>query len=259
MKHIAILIAVTLVLGTSCSRSPAPRKITTQEDVSLTPVEYMDLGFPASDRPWTTPDYQVVFRTMQTLPVERLPRTTSPKSCPVVDRLTNPDNLGFFVNRTLPLDQRLVPCIDLVDSANGISKLYLAAHSRAPVFAEDIIRMQGFMLQAVVVELRLLDEFLPTLDKSDPSYPTRMAGLEQMKSGMAQMIQGVLVVLAERKSYTAKARAEFASTVSATFPKIAPHLPPLSRQEFTATLRRIASEEKDTSVKASILTAIQTQ
>lgn len=259
MKHVVIVLAMALTLGTSCSRSAAPRKGTAQEDLSLTPAEYMDLGFPASDRPWTTPDYQAVFRAMQALPVSQFPRTTSPKSSPVVDRLTNPDNLGLFVNRSLPLDQRFMPCIDLVDAANGISKLYLAAHSRMPLFAEDFIRMQGFMLQAVVVELGLVAQFLPTIDKTDPKYATRMAGLEQAKQGMAQMIQGTLIVLEDRSTYTAQSRADFASIIAATFPTIVANLPPLSRQEFEATLRRISSEETDNAVKAALAKVIALQ
>lgn len=258
MRHV-IFIAMALTIGTSCSRSPSPSKVTGQEDLSLTPAQYMNVGFPASDRPWTTPDYQTVFRTMQTLPASQFPRTTSPKSCPIVDRLTNPDNLGFFVNRSLPLDQRFIACLDLGDAANGILKLYLAAHSRTPLFAEDLIRVQGFMLQVVAVQLGLVSESLSTIDKTDSKYPTRMAGLEQAKRGMAQMIQGTLIVLEDRKTYTPQSRGDFASIIATTFPTIVKNLPSLSRQEFETTLRRIRSEETDNAVKAALAKAIPTE
>lgn len=260
MKHVVLFIALTLLTCVSCSRSsapnPAPNAVRAQEDLSLAPADYMNLGFPASDRPWTTPDYQAVFRSMKTLPVSQFPRTTSPKSSPVVDRLTNPDNLGVFANRSLPLDHRFLPCIDLIDAANGITKLYLAAHSRTPLFAEDFMRMQGFMLQAVAVQLGLLSELLPTLDKADPKYPTRMAGLDQARQGMAQMIQGMLIVLEDRNTYPPNSRADFASIIATTFPTIAKDLPPLSRQEFENTLRRITREEKDDAVRAVLSKAI---
>jgi hypothetical protein len=256
---IAILLSAALGLSASCSRTSDLPASQTQEDLTLKPAEYMDLGFPATDRPWTTADYQAAYHAMRTLPVAQFPRSTSPKSSPVVDRLANPDNLGLFLNKSLPLDQRFLPCIDLVDSANAISKLYLAAHAKTPLFAADFIRMEGFMLHAVTVELSLIEEFLPTLDKKDPRYPTRMAGLATMKSGMAQVIQGILIVLEDRKTYTTRSRAELASTISSTFPVITPHLPPLSRKEFAATLRRIANEETDVSVKTPLMNVMGTE
>jgi hypothetical protein len=168
---IAILLSAALGLSASCSRTSDLPASQTQEDLTLKPAEYMDLGFPATDRPWTTADYQAAYHAMRTLPVAQFPRSTSPKSSPVVDRLANPDNLGLFLNKSLPLDQRFLPCIDLVDSANAISKLYLAAHAKTPLFAADFIRMEGFMLHAVTVELSLIEEFLPTLDKKGSQVP----------------------------------------------------------------------------------------
>ena len=256
MKKILILFAIVLTLGVSCSRSNSPN---VGKDLSLTPAEYIELGFPAPDRPWTTPDYQVVFRTMQTLPIALFPRTKSPKSGVVMDRLTNIDNLSVFFNRSLPLNQRLMLSLDFLDAVNGITKLYLAACNRAPLYADDLLLMQGFMLHATVAQLELVDEFLPTLDKTDPTYPTRIEGLNKMKQGIAQMIQGALISLEERKLYSEQSREEFASTIAATFPNISTHLPALSVIEFKTTLRRIASQETNTSIKSSIMKAIDSQ
>ena len=133
-------------------------------------IDYRAIGFPAADRLWAPADYQAALRAMRGLSIDQYPSNANAASSPVIHRLTNLDNLAPFLDRTAPLDQRLLPCVDLVDAAKAIAEMYAVAQRRNPRIADDYLQMQGFLLHGVVAELSLLDEFVPTLDPQDPSY-----------------------------------------------------------------------------------------
>ena len=219
------------------------------EDRSLAPADYVALGMPANDRLWSATDYQSALRVIAKLPREQLPRVASERSAPVLERVTDRANLGLYLNRSLPLAQRLPDLLDLIDAANAMNKIYLAALVKDLSFADDSLRLSGFMIEGAAAETMLLDEFLPTLDKSDPSYAVRMQGLDQMRRGLAQMVQGDILLLGVQDTFSSAARARFAGIAAAQLPIIAPQLPALSRQEFQAKLQAIVANERDPEVK----------
>jgi hypothetical protein len=214
----------------------------------------MQRGLPAIDRPWSAPDYQAALRTFAALPIEQLPRTSSAQSAAVIDRLTDPANLGVYMNRSLPLNARFPGALDLVDAANAIMKIYLAAASKDTALVEDLVRLSGFMLQAATTEAALIDEFLPTLNKSDPTYPTRMAGLAQITTGFAQTVQGNVLTLGDPRGYSRTSRERLAKIVVSVWPRMVSHLPPLSAREFQGTLQKLADSDADPEIRRVLKT-----
>lgn len=252
MKLYVGLLALVFTICISCTQSGDATQPSAKPGTSLPTVNYRELGFPATDRVWTPADYQVALRIMRGLSGDQYPSSANPASALVMHRLTNPANLELFLDRTVPLDQRLEPCLDLFDAAKAIAWLYAAAHRKNPRIADDYMQMQGFLLQGVVAELSLLDEFVPTLDQEDPTYATRMAGLEKMKTGIAQMLLGLLLVMEDRQRYSSEAREQFAGIFSATFPTIAAQLPVQTQAKFAGTIGRIAREESNPVVKSAL-------
>ena len=99
--------------------------------------------------------------------------------------------------------------------------------------------MTGAFLRFLVVELELVDEFAPTLDKEDPTYAVRMQGLEQMKLGLAQMVTGLLVTLTERDRYRSSELVRLLGYMQETLPVIAPHLPAATRAGTVVRLQQM--------------------
>jgi hypothetical protein len=224
------------------------------QDHSPAPADYMQRGLPAIDRPWSAPDYQAALRIFAALPIEQLPRTSSAQSAAVINRLTDPANLGVLMNRSLPLNVRFPGAMDLVDAANAITKIYLAAASKDTALVEDLVRLLGFMLQAATTEAALIDEFLPTLNKSDPTYPTRMAGLAQSTMGFAQTVQGTLLTLRDPRGYSRTSRVRLAKIVVSVWPRMVSHLPPLSAREFLGMLQKLADSDADPEIRRVLKT-----
>ena len=243
--HAPIFAALALSCLAALHAQPVTR------DRTLTPDEYMDIGLPAVDRPWAPQDYRSAMNVILALDDNEIPRSGS-RSAAVVDRMANPENLGLLLNRSLPLDQRVLASLEIMESTNAIVKFYYAAQSANPALADDTMTLLGFLLQGTSAQLRLIDEFVPTLDSTDPTYETRMAGLDGMKAGLAQIVQGVLVSLGEDHVYSEAARAALAARVAETYPAMQPMLPPLARVEFDRLLKQMAEDAPEAGIRSAL-------
>ena len=97
-------------------------------------------------------------------------------------------------------------------------------------------------LHTCVVMLQLVDEFIPTLHKDDPTYAVRMQGLEQMKKGLATVVAGCIQSLRERDAYRDSELKRLIGYLVETLPVIYPNLPEGTRQEIPIRLQAIAKD-----------------
>lgn len=224
--------------------SERPAAVASSTDESLTSGEYVGLGMPADDRDWSSADMVQAHKTLSSLPGghANLPRYQSDRSGAMFARLTTPQNLELFRNRSLPLEGRLPLALDFGDASTKTFKLYLSAFLSNKVRDSEMIELLGAELRLAVVNVELLGELLPTLDKDDPTYAVRMQGVEQMKRGLASFVMGALQTFDERQSYRQSELLRLADYVRDTFPTLVPFLPPGARTEAKATLKKMLAD-----------------
>ena len=161
-------------------------------------------------------------------------------------RLTSPQNLDLFKNRTLPFDIRFPQALNYFQASNEVFKLYLAGFLKRDVRDSELVELMGSEFRSTMVMLELVDEFLPTIQKDDPQYQIRMQGLDQMKRGLASVVAGGLQTLTERESYRGSELLRLVGYMQETFPLIVPRLPPASRSE---TLLQLEQMQEDPALK----------
>jgi hypothetical protein len=227
----------------------APANSEAQVDESLTSEEYLRLGLPAQDRDWSSEDMANAAKILESLAQKgyrQLPRYKSERSGEIFARMTSAQNLDLFKNRTLLLDARFPQAADYLQASNQISKLYLTGFLKKEVRDSEIMEWMGSQFRMTVIMLDLVDEFLPSIKKDDPSFEARMQGLDQMKRGLASVVAGGLQTLTESESYRPSERIRLIGYMEETFPAIVPQLPPASRQE---TLLRLEKMKVDLALK----------
>jgi len=220
---------------------------TAPADRSLTTDEYLRLGMPAADREWTGQDMTKVAELMASLEKEKrhaLPRRESQRSGKVFSRLVSSQNLEIYRNHSLPIQSRISQAMLYFGSSKEIFKLYLSASLANEVGSIEIVDLFGVVLQNTVLLLELTDEFLPTLDKNDSSYPVRVQGLEGIKRGLASIVTGCIATLTERSSYSRDDLANLLRSMRETFPQIVPRLLPDTRTEVLLELDRLQRDPK---------------
>ncbi len=94
-------------------------------------------------------------------------------------RLTSPQNLNLFKNRTLPLDLRFPQALSYFQASNQVLNLYLTGFLKEDVRDSELVELMGAHFRSTVVLLELVDEFVPTIKKDDPNYQVRMQGLHK--------------------------------------------------------------------------------
>ncbi len=254
-RQAVVMVTACLCIG-SCAEEPAGPQSSgfaagqpdDATDRSLTPEQYLTLGMPAVDRPWTSADYEAARQALLALARKdprRLPHHRSTQSAAVIERLCDQENLGLIRNSSLPVQPRFRESLDLLGAHNAICKIYLQAQVRDPRYVADLLRMQSFSLYAVAAQLDLCDQFTRTLDPRDPSYPVRIEGLAKMKRGLAIMVRGILLTLVENKGRDLETRRILANSFADVYPTIAVSLLPLSRKELDTRVAELVIAEND--------------
>lgn len=279
LRLLDIVVAVLLIPMAGCpdgSKSPAPGEstspsTTTSElgtsrrseerpppDKSLPVAAYIEAGMPSCDRSWSGADMaraSAVLTSLSHVPGQ-FPRYRSLRSGEVFRRFTADDNFDLYRNRSLPIEQRILDCSTYLQSQNEILKLYWTAFNQEAAADSELIELTGSLLHTTLVMLELVDEFLPTLDKADPTYDVRMQGFERMKNGVSITVTGALTMLTESDSFRTDELKRFAGYLQETLPGILPRLTLNTRREFVLRLRALASDPKMKDLGAELKTLL---
>jgi len=214
-------------------------------DESFASDEYIRLGLPAYDRVWFGNDMARVQKVLTSLAQDdyrHLPRYKSERSGDVFARLTSPQNLELFRDRSLPLEARFPQALNHLQVTNQILKLYLSGFVKNEIADSELVELMAAQFRSSVVMLELVDEFIPTIKKDDPTYQVRMQGLEKIRLGLAGLVASGLQTLTERKSYRKSELIRLVAYMQESFPLIVPRLPPGARMETMSELERMQED-----------------
>ena len=212
---------------------PAP--VAPPSDRSLSLDEYLGAGVPAHDRSWMGPDMQAAANALEALAAKggaQLPRYQSDRSGELFDRMTHAENLEMLGNKGLPIDLRMQHGVIFLQAQNQVFKMYLNDLLTGKTGGAEMVELFGATLRTTAATLPLVKEFLATLDKNDPTYPTRINGLRQMRRGFANVIGGALQSLTESETFTVAERRKLLGYIRVATPSIVPDLPDGSRKEL---------------------------
>lgn len=112
------------------------------EDYSLSLEGYIRIGVPAHDRCWSSDDYVGAAIALTTIAEEdkrHLPRFESKNSGKLLKRIVADENLDFYRDKSIALDQRLMS----VSRYNHIMKLYLVAGSEKATGGDELVDNDG--------------------------------------------------------------------------------------------------------------------
>tara|TARA_B100000530_G_C15675035_1_gene375813 strand:+ start:100 stop:399 length:300 start_codon:yes stop_codon:yes gene_type:complete len=72
-----------------------------------------------------------------------LPRFESKNSGKLLERIVADENLDFYRDKSIALDQRFMPAVDVSQSINHIMKLYLVAGSEKATGGDELVDNDG--------------------------------------------------------------------------------------------------------------------
>ena len=214
-------------------------------DESLSSDEYIRLGLPSPDREWSGEDMAAAEKVLASVAqggYQRLPRSESVRSKDVFSRLTSDSNLDLFRNRSFPIEARFPELLKYMDAHRRVLLMYISGFTKSQVRDSEIVELMGAQLHLAALVFELTDEFLLTIDKNDPTYSTRMQGVERVKKGAANVVMGTLQMLTEQPTYRASELRKLVGHMQETYPVLISHLSSGSRTEALVKLEKMQDD-----------------
>lgn len=229
------------------------------EDRSLTPEAYRAMGLAPLDRNWTSQEMKEAAMQLQILAKQdpgQLPRQGSARSSRVFARITAPSNLAALADPSLPISIRLSAAAEYSSAIDAIVRLYLNALSERKISGDDVTQLYAAQLRTCAAVMKCLEEFLPTLMPTEPSYAARMAALEKIRSGLGDVVIGIVRALSEPRFFGYAARKRLVDDCAKSFDDIVPRLPVSAREALLEQLN-VASTKRELSNLQPALNALR--
>lgn len=237
---------------TSAARtgSVAPTSANVAPDHSLTSLEYVERGFPATDRTWVPSDYVRAREVLAPVAVRdplTLPRRGSPRSGAAFARITDHSSFDVLEDHSVPVGARLQMAVTAVQGLSGVVNVYVGAHlSGKGSFGPELVDLVCVVLHSGRRTAGLFEE-VPVPEKGSEARTKYDQGLAQARSGLAVVVQSCFKTLSE--PYSEPDRARFASCMAEEIPLAVKYLSSEARMEARMSARRAAAKAEPAAVK----------
>ena len=231
-----LIIVLFLILSPGCGSG-------VRSDTSQKPGEAIANGLPDISKEWSHQEYQQFYQYVSKLPRSiMLPHFSSQKSGAIMKKYEAHIIRPGLTDRSVDLNWRMQIVIEMQMATKETLKVYMNRHFSGEDYSTEMAVFMGINFAVGEQLMLLLDEFLPTLDPSDPSYPTRMQGLKQVKTGMVSMFQGWVLALGETRNYTKDELIRMSRYVEKHGPFLLRKLDQDQQDIIKADLNRISSQ-----------------
>ncbi len=221
-------------------------------DHSLKAATYIQKGLPAHDRPWSGQDYQQAAAVLQVIALAdatQLPRYGSPISGDVFARIVSLDNLKLSRDRTVSQALRLQAASLILMNMSQVTMIYASATTTEKVFDSESVELLRFTLETCHDIGQLTEAVLASAPTNNEN---RKKGLDQVGEGLAQVVNGSLITLTEKKAYRTSELIRLAQTIETTLPTMMALLPAGTQQEIPVRMKRLIEQESDAELKEQL-------
>jgi hypothetical protein len=181
-------------------------------------ADYVNAGLPAASREWQGADYLKTVQILKTGKIS-LPSYSDKAGSKFMKRLVSKENLSFHRNRSIPLQSRLGDFVGLQQGANNLMKVYFDGIGKGEPLHTELADLLGFNLHVAALGVDLVNEYLPTIPK-DKNYAERMAGMNQMYSGMLTQFNAAEIALTENNGFSTNDRTGILKVMAETLPTL---------------------------------------
>lgn len=252
MRAGSLLLIATLFLAGTSAADERP-SVVIAPDESLTVRAYIEMGVPASDRRWSSADYEKFVTALSAMAEEsprQLPRIESPRSAALMKRVVSLDNLAALHDPKIPLNERLAEVIGFGANIGATTMLYVTATNKGESFDRELVELMAFISHVTDQSWTLVDEYLATLTPEERA--SRAGALETVRSGSAQVVEGAIVTFGETGTYRPAELVRLAGSLRETLPSLLRRLSAETAAELVVQLRKTVKDASDQEVAAAL-------
>jgi hypothetical protein len=242
---------------------PAPealadgKTIATPEDHSLNADEYLRLGVPAVDHAWTGGEIHTaaaVLKDVAKADASHLPRYRSERSGMLFARMTSAQNIDPYRDgKRFSRDERVNALLAVLDATSDlVLSSYVPGFDKQLTGDSELIELIGADLRVSLSLVSLVDSVSTAMTPQQRDAPARVAGLEKMRAGFAQMASGSLTMLTETSSYRTSERLRLLGYLRVTLPFFVTHLSPAAQAALLSQLDAVVHNPQLTPLQPAL-------
>lgn len=229
------------------------------DDRSLTLEEAEGLKFPSLDRPWKGSDYKDVVQTLSrigTADAARLPRPGSARSGELFAKLTTTAHFASFNDPAVDVKTRVPDALEQLQSLNRLGEVYSSAAERKFIEPAAYLDVYATTMHAARRVLLGLDEYVASLDESDPNAPFRKEGINKLKDAVTDMVETAVSTLANEKLSEADRR-RLIESVRPALPEAIGRLAEPRRQQLLLRFKFIATNAEPQELRPALQSLVE--
>jgi hypothetical protein len=176
---------------------------------------YVQGGIPSTSHLWTSDDYAKAARILASKAV-RLPRYSNADGAELLDRVTAPENLLVYRNRSLPAAKRFAEYVEFLGSLCSIDELYVKADFSTKSQKPEVASLLAYTVRAVATGLNLFDELAATAPNA-ANHKAVVDAVDEMRSAVMTVFDETLAGLLEGE-VTGEDRLQVLNALAETLP-----------------------------------------
>lgn len=220
---------------------------------AATVSDYVKAGCPPPDRVWSGADYVKFGELLKSGKIE-LPMLND-ESKPIILALVNREGLACYLNKDVPLRDRLNECLKVYLALPPVLQKYADRYQAKADCSREMASVIAFVIYTSTSLVNLMQEMLPTVPK-DENYGARMEGIKRMKGGIRTILLSAADSLAA--TFAEEDILIILEAMNENLPAQGEFVGPAFVQELRAKVTRYLEKEKSDKVEAALQRLVKT-
>ncbi len=243
----------TSLPATACGAVVAMAALFSATSLAAPVSDYVKAGCPPPDRAWSDADYVKFGELLKTGKIE-LPMLND-ESKPIFLALVNREGLARYLNKDVPLRDRLNECLKGYMALLPVLKQYGERYDAKADCSREAAGVIALVIYSTTSLVNLMEELLPTIPKDD-NYEARMAGIQQMKGGIRTILLSAADSLAS--TFAEEDVLTILEAMNENLPAQGEFVGPAFVQELRAKVAGFLGKEKSAKIKAAVQRLLKT-
>lgn len=206
--------------------------------------------FPSVERSWKTSDYERFGTALEKTKIAKWPRWKKDETGSHVAKFLELEPMDGCVDTSADPEDRFVVCLDMMQAVTNSYQQYALHFMSSGDLDDETMVLAGALLKVAAAINAAGDDFLATIPADDPTLPVRLEGLDMMKRGQVQMVEGAIMMLESRVSEKSGASLVLAQDLAATLPVILTFMSETTQSRLKEKMQKLTAAETDPAAKA---------
>ncbi|PTX61025.1 hypothetical protein C8N46_105181 [Kordia periserrulae] len=209
------------------------------------------------EKEWTIEDYQKFTSLLKTLSPDAYPTLKNEATGKLFQKVIAPNYKSFLQNESISVDKKMEYGFTYQQSIREVLNTYATAHVNGNAYGIELSHLVGVIIDFSAETIPVAEIFVKTLNPNDKTYQVRMNGLQQIKYGMKQILEGSFMMIRNTEDSTDEERIILATYFSNAGVDILNYLDASYRTEFKVEIEKYILQESNATVKTLLQSLLQ--